>query len=48
MRADVFLEEAVAEPAVLGFVARSVVYILEATWLLWVFQLENVWMYFIA
>lgn len=28
MRADVFLEEAVVEPAVLGFVAKSVVYII--------------------
>lgn len=28
MRADVFLEVAVVEPAVLGFVAKSVVYII--------------------
>lgn len=30
MRADVFLEEAVVEPAVLGFVAKSVVYVIRS------------------
>lgn len=28
MQADVFLEEAVVEPAVLGFVAKSIVYVI--------------------
>lgn len=28
MRADVFLEDAIVEPAVLGFVAKSVIYVM--------------------